>query len=737
MSDGFIGHFYLYYFFRNFAENIAKINNRQIIMKRTTILLLFAIMATTMFAQIATPVFNTTAGTYYNPFSIEISGNDIYYTIDGTEPTNKSNKYTGAISINKFGTSTTVTAASYANGTWSKAVTATYELKVAAPEFSVKSGVYEKLTGDDALNFTTETTGATIYYNDRGKSPITEGSKLYGSLSILATKTISAVAFVTDEKGNKIYSDISSEYYAISPIALFTEAKEIKNSKYIICYDTKVASSFYEHIESGNLNTRNVINSKNQFIETNEFDGFTVTGTTNGYTIQDAYNRYLYMDDNNKLCAANKMPSAGAVWSISIDNTTSVATIKNTSKGKFIAYDLKEMAFGIFDSIDENHALPQMYNATEYPTITITPQDGDTLTEFSKFTVTCESGLKYKETNKLYAYYNIGYDTSKKEFDNVDVIDSNTIEFTLDKPIKSSDNYKLVFPAGVFTMNPTGLAKTNKEIIARYTVANNEILEVTYANPSNKEISNSLQYLYFEFNQDINIKISNAVITDKNGKEYTLSVSDIDSWGEKCNENALCLMTAEPITVSGEYTFVLKQEHICAKSNTALTIAKNVTYTFIVEEALKITNVTPNSKDIYDSVNEIVIEFNKAALHGAITEIVVTDSNKQSYTFSKTTTGDEATSLKFVAASPLTNAGTYSFTIANNVIYCESANSDMDELESIPETTFSFVVKYPTSVDEIDAEGKEQVIYDLTGRRIESTTQPGIYIRNGKKIIIK
>lgn len=695
-------------------------------------------MATAMFAQVTAPTFNTVAGTYYNPFSIEISGNDIYYTLDGTAPTENSTKYTGAISISKFGTSTTVTAASLSsNGTWSEAVKATYGLQVAAPVFSVKSGVYEKLTGNDALKFTTETTGATIYYNDRGKSPITEGSKLYGSLSILATKTISAVAFVTDEKGNKIYSDISSEYYAISPIALFTEAKEIKNSKYIICYDTKVASSFYEHIESGNLNTRNVTNSKNRYIETNEFDGFTVTGTTNGYTIQDAYNRYLYMDDNNKLCAANKMPSAGAVWSISIDNATSRATIKNTAKGKFIAYDIQEMIFGLFDKIDNNHALPKMYNATEYPTITITPQDGSTLTEFSKFTVSCESGLKYKETNRLYAYYNIGYDTSKKEFDNVDKIDSNTIEFTLNEPIKSSDDYKLVFPAGVFTMDPTGLAKTNKEIIARYTVANNEILEVTYANPSNKETSNILQYLYFEFNQDINIKISNAAITDKSGKEYPLSVSEIDSWGERCNSNALCLMTANPITTSGEYTFILKQEYISALGNDALTIAKDVTYTFIVEEALKITNVTPNSKDIYDSVNEIVIEFNKAALHGAITEITVTDSNNKSYKFSKTTTDEEATSLKFVAATPLTDAGTYSFTIENALIYCENANSDMDELESIPETTFTFVVKYPTSVEEIEAEGKEQVIYDLTGRHINSITRPGIYIKNGKKIIIK
>ena len=706
-------------------------------MRKITLLSLFVTMTTAMLAQVTAPTFNTAAGTYYNPFNIEISGNEIYYTLDGTAPTKESNKYSGAISISNFGTSTTVTAASYANDTWSEVVTATYELKVAAPVFSVKSGVYEKITGNDALKFTTETTGATIYYNDRGKSPITEGSKLYGSLSILATKTINAVAFVTDNKGNKIYSDVSSEYYAISPIALYAKANETKNGKYIINYDKMVASSFYEHIESGNFNTRNVTNAKGKYIETNEFDGFTFTSTTNGYTIQDAYGRYLYMDNNAILCAAKKMPTAGAVWSISIDNATSNATIKNISKGKIITYDIQEKAFCLSDRIDDSHALPLIYNATEYPTITITPQDGDTLTEFSKFTVTCESGLKYKETNKLYAYYNIGYDTSKKEFDNIDAIDSNTIEFTLDEPIKSSDDYKLVFPAGVFTIDPTGLAKTNKEVIARYTVANNEILEVTYANPSNKEISNSLQYLYFEFNQDINIKATNAAITDKGGKEYKLSVSDIDSWGEKCNNNALCLMTADPITVSGEYTFVLKKEHISAKSNSTLTIAKDITYTFTVEEALKITNVTPNSKDIYDSVNEIVIEFNKAALHGAITEIIVTDSNKQNYTFSKTTTGDEATSLKFVAASPLTNAGTYSFTIANNVIYCENANSDMDELESIPETTFTFIVKYPTSIEGIDAEVEKIVIYDLTGRRIDSVMQSGIYIRNGKKIIIK
>ena len=42
-----------------------------------------------------------------------------------------------------------------------------------------------------------------------------------------------------------------------------------------------------------------------------------------------------------------------------------------------------------------------------------------------------------------------------------------------------------------------------------------------------------------------------------------------------------------------------------------------------------------------------------------------------------------------------------------------------------------------TGVDGIEVETKEPVIYDLSGRRIEKITQPGIYIKNGKKILIK
>ena len=43
-----------------------------------------------------------------------------------------------------------------------------------------------------------------------------------------------------------------------------------------------------------------------------------------------------------------------------------------------------------------------------------------------------------------------------------------------------------------------------------------------------------------------------------------------------------------------------------------------------------------------------------------------------------------------------------------------------------------------TAIDEVEAaEAGEQVIYDLTGRRVESISAPGIYIVNGNKVVIK
>lgn len=42
-----------------------------------------------------------------------------------------------------------------------------------------------------------------------------------------------------------------------------------------------------------------------------------------------------------------------------------------------------------------------------------------------------------------------------------------------------------------------------------------------------------------------------------------------------------------------------------------------------------------------------------------------------------------------------------------------------------------------TGVDGVETDTKSDVIYDLSGRKIEKITQPGIYIKNGKKVMTK
>ena len=71
-------------------------------MRKIFTLLLLVAVATTMLAQTTPPSFTTAAGAYYNPFSIELAGSDIYYTLDGTTPTIESTKYTNAISVSEL-----------------------------------------------------------------------------------------------------------------------------------------------------------------------------------------------------------------------------------------------------------------------------------------------------------------------------------------------------------------------------------------------------------------------------------------------------------------------------------------------------------------------------------------------------------------------------------------------------------------------------------------------------------
>lgn len=694
-------------------------------------------------AAVATPTFSVEAGTQYNPFSVEIAaeeGATVYYTLDGTEPTEESTEYTEAIAINKFGTTVTVKAAAVVEGEWSNVASATYSLKVAAPEFSIKGGVYEKLTGANALQFTTETEGATIYYNNRGGNPIEAGSKSYGSLSVLSTAEVKAVAIV-EVDGEKIYSDVTSEKYYISPVKPFKKATTFSAGEYLIYSQGYLAQTLSE-TKSYDYLPQFAVEANGNFIETNAFYAFTFTEVEGGYTIQDTFGRYVYMTGTyNSFNLAKEMPTEGAVWTVAIDEATGETTITNVAKNKYIQYSSQYKSYGSYATAQNNGHMPSLYKLGEYPTLTVTPANWETIPCFDKVRITCESGIQYNETDDVYPYYNIGWDYTPYEFDNVNVIDENTIELSFNTPIEDNGDYKVVLPAGLFILDPNGLAISSEETTANYTVENPNILEVIYANPDNGNKVKSIEYLYFEFNQNIVDNVSDAVITNENGDEFPLTVTYTDGWGEQTPYTALCLKASEPITTPGVYTFVLKKQFVCAEANANVTIAEDLTYTFTITEGLKIVSVSPVAGAEVSAIDEIIIECNQDVQCWA-EGFLVMDENETEYFFAPTFTDKDGNELPYnmirlVTETPITAAGKYTLYVEEYNI----ANTDWMNQEVLPAQTFVFEFdgsKITTGIDEVKGEnGEVKTIFDLTGRKVKEITAPGIYIVNGKKILVK
>ena len=91
----------------------------------------------------------------------------------------------------------------------------------------------------------------------------------------------------------------------------------------------------------------------------------------------------------------------------------------------------------------------------------------------------------------------------------------------------------------------------------------------------------------------------------------------------------------------------------------------------------------------------------------------------------------EGNVLTITPFNAITTPGEYALVIPAGLITRKANGEDVTLNGEI-----TFTVVEPTGIEGVDAE-VEQTIYDLTGRKIETITKPGIYIVNGKKVLVK
>ena len=101
--------------------------------------------------KLADPVFTPAGGTYTSAQNITISAAEgtIYYTLDGTDPTDESTEYTGAIALDTYGEHTIKAIAIGGSGNQSEVVSASYTLKVPFTSFTELVTKLGKTTTND------------------------------------------------------------------------------------------------------------------------------------------------------------------------------------------------------------------------------------------------------------------------------------------------------------------------------------------------------------------------------------------------------------------------------------------------------------------------------------------------------------------------------------------------------------------------------------------------------------
>ena len=167
------------------------------------------------------PLFSMESGVYNEEQEITLtssSGLPIYYTTDGSDPTNQSTLYTEPIHI---GQGETVVKAVSINdaGIYSPTETRTYEINFDAPSAPVIETASGEYTGDNNKIVINVPEGCTAYYAFDAK-PTTEGAVYTGPIGMLEGKHF-FYAILVNEKG--VSGAMSAATYTYTPATEVTE----------------------------------------------------------------------------------------------------------------------------------------------------------------------------------------------------------------------------------------------------------------------------------------------------------------------------------------------------------------------------------------------------------------------------------------------------------------------------------------------------------------------------------
>ena len=319
-----------------------------------------------------------------------------------------------------------------------------------------------------------------------------------------------------------------------------------------------------------------------------------------------------------------------------------------------------------------------------------------------------------------------------------------------DAVVKEPGTYTLELPAGLVT------AADGKEFIgAKYEFTVVAPAPSYSINPNGGKV-NSIEKITIKCEN-----VSEVVVDDTKKARLECGILAYDGVFAKVENNIE--ITFDKIEDEGEYTLTIAEGLFTMKGLDGSEVAsEKIEVTFTVEAPAAVTPLEVEKVEVLadGSINIVYNQLIKDAYdenYQPISQtIIITNENGDELTLLQNPGWSLSNNMKYVSSESEYNgyeyvvtplpAGTYTIDISQVILFY-APNLVTDEYGTYAESwagngaatgIFTFTVEEAeTAIEGVEAEAENAVIYDLTGRRVNEITKAGIYIVNGKKVLVK
>ena len=183
--------------------------------------------------MLAPPAISHDSGKYNSSIDVVLfseSGDPIYYTLDGTDPSTYDNQYVGPINIGK-GTTTLKAVVINSSGVSSDVVECKYEIEFVAPDKPDVSPVSGNYTENQKMTINNLAEGFTAYYTFDGSTPTVDSEQYTEPIDMPGGNNIFSVVFISPDN---VSSDVVKRNYNLKVAEKYSFDASVEAIKYVL-----------------------------------------------------------------------------------------------------------------------------------------------------------------------------------------------------------------------------------------------------------------------------------------------------------------------------------------------------------------------------------------------------------------------------------------------------------------------------------------------------------------------